>query len=95
MEYKTLSDIIGYRYAKNTFGFKYQFLFPQATKDLRTTKPFKTVHKEYLLMDQNSLVGNVGGIIAMFTGLSFLNCAEWLMVIIGNIWEWVKKKIRV
>ena len=97
VEYKTLEtrdykSIHHEGYDKNTFGFMYQFVFPQATRNLRTTKPFKTVRKEYLVMDQNSLIGKVGGILGMFVGFSFLALAEWLITLTGNIWEWIKKK---
>ena len=82
-------------YDKNTLGFMYQFVYPRATRHQRTTNPFKTVRNEYLIMDQNLLIGNVGGIMGMFIGISFLALSEWLIAATENFWEWIKKKFRV
>ena len=55
----------------NVFSISYDFGSPDTSKELRTDRPFKTVHKEYYLLDEWGLIGNVGGTLGLFTGFSF------------------------
>ena len=64
----------------------------QRLRDYRSKKPYKTVHMEYLLMTGMSLVGNVGGMLGLFIGFSFLGFSEWIMDCIARLFEWVKKQ---
>ena len=66
------------------FGFRYQFEVPIATKDHMSHKPLKTVKKEYLITNEISLIGNVGGTLGMFVGFSFIGTIEWLLEILSK-----------
>ena len=54
-------------------------------------KPFKIIKKEYLIMNEMSLVGNVGGTLGMFVGFSFIGTIEWLMDILSKFKNHVKQ----
>ena len=60
-------------------------------RDYRSRKPYKTVHREYLLMTEMSLVGNVGGMLGLFVGFSFLGLSESIMDCMTRFWGWMKK----
>ena len=61
-------------------------------RDHRSQEPYKTVHKEYLLMTGMSLVGNVGGMLGLFIGFSFLGISEWMIDCLSKAWAHVKKQ---
>ena len=63
---------------QRTAGFRYKFVLPKATKDLRSKKPFKRIKTQYLMTSMMTLVGNVGGTLGLFIGFSFLEISEWI-----------------
>ena len=75
-----------------SMSFRYQFEVPQAIRDYRSRKPFKTIKREFLIMDGISLVRNVGGTLGVFVGFSFIGAAEWLLEITEKLKSWVKQR---
>ena len=73
-----------------TLGLR--FGTPSATWDLRSDDPFKTVYKEYLTISGMLLVGNVGGMLGLFVGFSFMGTSEWLIGILLRVKMWMDKK---
>ena len=59
------------------FSINSHFGSPDTSKELRTDRPFKTVHMEYYLLDGWGLIGNVGGTLGLFTGFSFFGFLTW------------------
>ena len=55
-------------------------------KNHRSEEPFKIVRKEYLIMSGISLVGNVGGMLGLFIGFSFLGISEWIVDGLAKVW---------
>ena len=70
---------------ENYFSMRYRFGLPDATKELRSDRPFKTVHTEYFILDGRGLVGNIGGTLGLFTGLSFFGLATWVYTVLKRI----------
>ena len=92
-EFKTEVRDVKYRLQQtDQFGFRYQFGVPQATKDHMSKKPFKMIKEEYLILNEISLIGNVGGTLGMFVGFSFIGTAEWLLDILSNVKNYIKTK---
>lgn len=48
-------------------------------RDHRSEEPYKTVHTEYLIVSDMALVGNMGGMLGLFIGFSFLGISEWIV----------------
>ena len=68
----------------NLFGFDFHF-----------GRHTKTVKKEYLITSEMTLVGNVGGMLGLFVGFSFLGTTEFLMdFIVLKLWTWMKNKLQ-
>ena len=80
------------KYETNKFGFQYQFEVPKSTKDHMSRKPFKIIKKEYLILNEMSLIGNVGGTLGMFVGFSFIGTIEWLLDILSKVKNHIKIK---
>ena len=55
-------------------------------KNHRSEEPYKTVRMEYLIMSGMSLVGNVGGMLGLFIGFSFLGISEWIVDGLAKAW---------
>ena len=70
---------------QNYFSMRYRFGLPDATKELRSDRPFKTVHTEYFILDGRGLVGNIGGTLGLFTGLSFFGLATWAYTVLKRM----------
>ena len=86
-EFKTVRGRFPKSDKAGTFGFQYRFALPLSGKDLRSRELFKVVKTEYLLHNLVSLVGNVGGILGVFVGFSFLSLVEWMLKIGQEIWK--------
>ena len=71
------------------FSMEYEFGSPDSSKELRSRRPFKTVHKEYYILDERGMIGNIGGTISLFTGFSFFGIATWIVVYL----KWVMVKM--
>ena len=80
MEFKTRLDkkrqTIIY---KDQISLGYHFELPLSTRNMRSKKPFKTVHREHLVMSMVSLLADVGGTLGIFVGLSLFGTSEWFM----------------
>ena len=80
MEFKTRLDkkrqTIIY---KDQISIGYHFELPLSTRNMRSKKPFKTVHQEHLVMSMVSLLADVGGTLGIFVGLSLFGTSEWFM----------------
>ena len=72
-----------------SFGFKYKFVMPKGSEILRFNKPFKFVKEEYLVTTGSSLVGNIGGTLGMFVGISFLGTLEWIIDAAYRARKWI------
>ena len=71
--------------------FRYQFATPKATKNHMSKIPFKEVKQEYWVVSIPTLIGNLGGVLGLFSGFSFLTCFESLMIVVmENIWRRIK-----
>ena len=62
---------------RDWFTIEYNFGFPDSSVGLRSETPFKTIFEEYYILDDRGMVGNVGGILGLFTGCSFFGVATW------------------
>ena len=49
-----------------------------------TLPPKVSVKEEYLITNEISLIGNVGGTLGMFVGFSFIGTIEWLLEILSK-----------
>ena len=72
-----------------SFGFKYKFVMPKGSDILRFDKPFKFVKEEYLVITGSSLVGNIGGTLGMFVGISFISTLEWIIDAAYKAKKWI------
>ena len=83
MEFKTRLDkkrqTIIYR---NEISLGYHFELPLSTRNMRSKKPFKTVHREHLVKSMVSLLADVGGTLGIFVGLSLFGTSEWFMKVL-------------
>ena len=59
-----------------TVGFDYKL--QQSTTKVRSKKPLKLVKTEYFITSLILLIGNLGGIVGLFVGISFINLFEWI-----------------
>ena len=67
---------------RSQFIISYEFQLPEVNNNLRLSKPFKTVKKQYAITTGITLVGTVGGTLGLFVGFSFIGTSSWLF---GNI----------
>ena len=79
--------------SREPWSFEYHFVIPESSKDIRIMRPFKYVYKEYLIMSEISLIGNVGGTLGLFVGFSFLGTSEWLIEAFPRLLRWAKQKL--
>ena len=78
--------------SSNQSATSVKFAVPYANTNLRDEQPFKIVNTEYLVMSGMILVGNVGGMLGLFVGFSFLGSCEWLLGVFPQIRIWMNKK---
>ena len=60
-----------------TFAFGYGFVSDASQE--RLLQPHKTVHREYLLWSEFTLVAYVGGMLGLTLGISVLDIFLWLL----------------
>ena len=93
----------GYYDPRHSFIMEYSFSLDRKSKGAeerlmkhRSEEPYKIVCKEYLIMSGISLVGNVGGMLGLFIGFSFLGISEWIVDGLTKVWatRWKTKKIK-
>ena len=58
-------------------------------------KPFKEVKQEYWVIPITTLIGNLGGVLGLFSGFSFLTCFDVVIDVMENIWRRIKPKATV
>ena len=68
------------------FEFVYKFTVPDFTREGRTNKPYKIVHKEFLVWSQFALMGNIGGTMGLLLGFSFNGFIGWVLDGITKLW---------
>ena len=71
------------------FVLEYKFELPSDLKDHRSDRPFKKVHKEYLVTGFMLMVGNIGGTLGMFVGFSIMGLKEWCI----KVFSWMNKNM--
>ena len=60
-----------------TFSFGYGFV--SSASQARLIQPHKTVHSEYLVWSEFTLVAYVGGMLGLTLGISLLDIYHWIM----------------
>lgn len=68
-----------------TFSFGYGFV-PGASQE-RQIQPHKTVHSEYLVWSEFTLVAYIGGMLGLTLGISLLDTYYWIMNMAGKVWK--------
>ena len=71
----------------NSYVLEYMLQLPPSSKNHMSKELFKTVKREYFIVDTMSLVGNVGGTLGMFIGFSFFGISDWMFNIISDFWS--------
>ena len=56
----------------NGFNFQLRLKSPASTNGHRLLKPYKTIRKEYYIMDIFQLIGSIGGTLGPMIGFSFI-----------------------
>ena len=67
------------------------FELPDATRGFMSKTPYITVNMEHFLISDLALLGNVGGILGIFVGFSFLGITELLMSVGETMWKRLRK----
>ena len=83
----------GYYDPRHSFIIEYSFGLDKKSKEAderlkthRSEEPYKIVRKEYLILSGMSFVGNVGGMLGLFIGFSFLGISEWIVDGLARAW---------
>ena len=71
-----------YWYRSDVWLVRFEFHTPMTRFDSRFKRPFKTIHREYLVHSEISLIGTVGGTMGMFVGFSIMGTSEWVMAMV-------------
>ena len=61
----------------SSLSFDYQFTGPKSSRGERRNTPYKTVQTENLVWSALSLTANLGGILSMTIGFSFLGALDY------------------
>ena len=76
-EYK-LEQIIDHPGHGNSILANFKFMLPAITRRHMTKKLLKkTIKTEHYVITELALLGNVGGILGIFVGLSFMGVSDW------------------
>ncbi len=54
--------------------------------------PYKTEEEEYYVYDAAAAVGDIGGMLGMLLGASFLTCFEFVFDQSCHAWDWLGGK---
>ena len=65
-----------------------RFQLPDATRGFMSKTPYKTIKTEQYIVSGLQLLGNVGGILGIFVGISFLGISEPIL----SVCEKLRKK---
>ena len=63
-----------------------KFQLPDATRGFMSKTPYKTIKTEQYILSGLALLGNVGGILGIFVGFSFLGITEPLLFVSEKLW---------
>ena len=74
--------------------FKYSLPATTFKKHMTNKLLNKTIKTETYLITGLALLGNVGGILGIFVGFSFMGVSDWIMTGFGKIWNRYKHIIR-
>ena len=77
---------LGHNDTINGFSFTLTFDTPKSTKGRRSDEPIKKVYREYYVLTEMTLLGNMGGHLGMFVGFSFITCFDWLIEFTSKVW---------
>ena len=66
----------------NVWIVRFEFHTPMTRFDSRLKRPFKTIHEEYLVHSEISLIGTIGGTMGMLVGFSIMGTSEWVMLMV-------------
>ena len=61
----------------SSISFDYQFTMPKSSRGERKNTPYKTIQTENLVWSALSLTANLGGILSMTIGFSFLGVLDY------------------
>ena len=65
---------------------------PPSVNGQRKEMPLKTVNTEYLIVGWMSLIGNVGGMMGLFVGFSFMGMYESFSVQLTKFLNWINRQ---
>ena len=77
---------------ENKFQFSLALGEPLHSLGYRSSKPTKIIYTENLVVDEFTLLGNIGGQMGMLVGFSFSGFASWLLGSLVKLWVLVKKR---
>ena len=64
-----------------------RFQLPDATRGFMSKTPYKIIKTEQYIISGLQLLGNVGGILGIFVGFSFLGITEPLLSVSEKLWK--------
>ena len=79
---------------ENSLTVLVNFKLPEATRGIVSKSPFKTVKTEQYILSGLALLGNIGGILGIFVGFSFLGITESLISISETIGKRLRKSAK-
>ena len=81
---------------ENDLILRFSFKVGRSANRNWSVQVYKTVHQEYLTLDEITFVGLIGGMMGLFVGLSFFDIGseivEMLAKLIANIYRAYKQK---
>ena len=70
-----------------TVSFTYTVQSPQSSGGEKKLEPYKTVHTEFLIWSDQSLIANVAGVLGLTIGFSFIGTIEWFTGKLIKTWQ--------
>ena len=74
------------------FQFALMLGEPKHSLGYRSSKVSKMIYTENLVVNEFTLLGNIGGQMGMLVGFSFSGFAGWILGSLGQLWVLVKKR---
>ena len=69
-----------YNTSQFVYSFEYTIESPKSSEGERKQVPYKVVRQEYLIIDSLSFIANIGGLLGLTLGFSFIAAVEWLSI---------------
>ena len=79
--------------AIDQLSFYIAYSEPKYSRGHRGLRPVVVVHKENLVINGFTLLGNVGGQMGMFIGFSFSGAIGWIISAMGKTWDFLRSKV--